>query len=147
MGEVACTGVHGANRLASNSLLEILAFGRSVAHSILKESLDRKNKRENLDTLIEQINPKEIPFNLPEREILIQKVSNSLGIVRKRSEVCEFIQWLKRYQFEFLPEKISKENLETANLCLVSEKIALAILKRKISLGAHYIIQEENELQ
>ncbi|MDG6112486.1 MULTISPECIES: L-aspartate oxidase [Lactococcus] len=147
VGEVACTGVHGANRLASNSLLEILAFGRSVAHSILKESLDRKNKRENLDTLIEQINPKEIPFNLPEREILIQKVSNSLGIVRKRSEVCEFIQWLKRYQFEFLPEKISKENLETANLCLVSEKIALAILKRKISLGAHYIIQEENELQ
>ncbi|MBB5888719.1 L-aspartate oxidase [Lactovum miscens] len=140
VGEVACTGVHGANRLASNSLLEILAFGQSTAQSILN-LLNRDIALVQSDEKTEIFH--EIQFNLPERSLLKEKVSKTLGIVRKTSEVKDFIAWLSSYQFEFLPERMNKAELEVANLCLVSKEIALAVLNRHKSLGAHYLIEEE----
>lgn len=140
VGEVACTGAHGANRLASNSLLEILAFGKAAANSILQ---DEKQASINKSTSIMTRTPNQLI--LPNRQELIARVSSTLGIVRRKPEIDVLVEWLSGFQFQSIPidESCSKK-IELANLCLVADLIARAALARKESLGAHYIILEEN---
>lgn len=53
VGEVACTGVHGCNRLASNSLLECVVFGKRAADSIMKEIAGVSNNKENIPEIFD----------------------------------------------------------------------------------------------
>lgn len=140
VGEVACTGAHGANRLASNSLLEILAFGKAVATSILQ---DEKKASVPKTTSIITRTPNKL--ELPNRQELIARVSSTLGILRRESEIKSFIKWLSEFQFKSISvDETSSKKIELANLCLVADLIARSALSRKESLGAHYIILEAN---
>ncbi len=132
-GEVTCTGVHGANRLASNSLLEGLVFGaragKAMTEDISKfkiqnlklESKDQRPKTKNQSSEIATAVKKRVKRLMWER----------VGILRDRDS-------LKRALREF--EQISKANLGTSsrNFVTVATLIAKAALWREESRGGHF---------
>jgi L-aspartate oxidase len=131
-GETACTGVHGANRLASNSLLECLVFGRRAAEDISvrpvrKPEYSRKTKiRKELDI------PK-IRYNI--REAMTKKS----GIIRNATGLGEAAAEIQGYYDELsvCELKTSKE-IETLNMATVSGAVLDGAIKRKNSVGAHF---------
>ena len=136
VGETACTGVHGANRLASNSLLECVVFGKRVAKQILHTSSAPRTRAEFATSVV-------TPFVLPQRRLLQQKCWQHLGIRRSPDSLQHLLSWLGQFHYRQLPETYTKEELECANLCLIAETAAKAALLRKESLGAHAITQEK----
>ncbi|WP_047550600.1 L-aspartate oxidase [Methylotenera sp. G11] len=141
IGETACTGLHGANRLASNSLLECLVFGQSAAEDILKQP------------------EKPVPI-LPywdesrvtdaDEEVLIthtwdelrRSMWNYVGIVRtdkRLSRALHRIHMLRDEVHEFYSNfKISNDLIELRNLLQVAELIVRSAMERKESRGLHY---------
>lgn len=139
VGEVAFTGVHGANRLASNSLLEGLSFAKSVAEAILSDKSTSPASQQEL-----QVAPSTIKMTLPSRADLVKKTSDALGIVRRPETIHQFLTWLATFNYQRLDQTCTdRQQIETANLCLVAESIAHAALARPQSLGAHYLLSEE----
>ncbi len=135
-GEVACTGVHGANRLASNSLLEGLVFGARVGKSSLENGVNPSEiNRQDLKRIpdyhhIETLD--EIRSGL--RKLMWEKT----GIIRCDASLTTAYKALKSW----LPlsenhYKTRSEN-EIKNMILTSYLIVLSSLKRKCSVGSHY---------
>lgn len=130
-GEVSATGVHGANRLASNSLLEGLVFGARVSQDIL----------ENIDWNIQYEIPrreymKRPTFVTPEEEkwadLLRQTMWNDVGLVRTE-------QSMKHALAVF--DEITAQNPQSVMLCNMIDAakiITQAALERKESRGGHY---------
>ncbi|MCI0736162.1 MAG: FAD-binding protein, partial [Beijerinckiaceae bacterium] len=118
-GEVACTGLHGANRLASNSLLEAAVCGHFVAESI-------KGAEQNLWR--RRTHPADYAGGAgdpaPVREIL----SSAAGVLRGG-------QSLEAAAAELLP--IALENEEASDPALVGLMVVIAALRRRESRGAH----------
>lgn len=134
VGEVACTGVHGANRLASNSLLECLVFATRVSEHILQASQSvtiAKNER--------PVKKQPEKFHLPNKELLQHRAWQAIGIERKRTDLIDFLHWLSGYHYTYIPTDLTKQEAELADLCCVAEEIARAALARPISIGAHFI--------
>src|SRR5205085_1334840 len=131
-GEVACTGVHGANRLASNSLLEGLVFGARAGAAMRDEPSTERNWRP------------EVPEPGRERRDL-SAVTNALrdvmwkavGIVRERDTLREGIRELERLG-TLLPPVATRRVAEGRNLQQVGLLIARSALAREESRGAHY---------
>ena len=139
VGEVAFTGVHGANRLASNSLLEGLSFAKSVAEAILSDTEMSSASHQEL-----QVAPSTMEMFLPSRAELVKQTSDALGIVRRPETIRQFLTWLATFNYQRLDQTCTdRQQIETANLCLVAETIANAALTRTESLGAHYLFSEE----
>lgn len=145
IGEVACTGLHGANRMASNSLLECLVFARQAADSILESLPERP-----------------IPPELPEwdesrvtdsdEEVVVAHNWDELrrfmwdyvGIVRtdkrlqralRRTEMLK--QEIAEYYGSF---RITNDLLELRNLVIVADLIIRSALLRKESRGLHFTL-------
>jgi len=132
-GEAACTGLHGANRLASNSLLEGLVFGRRMAKTICGQKNDRSEdfvwKCDRLD---------EGPLSI-DIAGLQNKMSRYLGIVREAAGLKALQGYLQEQQ-EVLDgtAALDRKTMEYRNMLTVAELMADAALKRKESRGAHY---------
>ena len=132
-GEVACTGVHGANRLASNSLLEGLVFGARAGKAALSEfkvqSPKPKVEFENPKSKIQ--NPKSDAVSVAVRKRVKRLMWERVGISRDAAN-------LQRALREF--EQISNANLGTAsrNFVTVARLIAGAALWREESRGGHF---------
>lgn len=132
VGEVASTGVHGANRLASNSLLEGLVFARRVAND-LKDTLDEK--KEKIDFLV----PNDRLIKDGDKKLkneLRSLMWRSAGIVRSEKKLQNALNSVK----DML--KLSTGKLIRLRL-LTSKVIIKSALMRKKSLGAHYITGED----
>lgn len=138
-GEVACTGVHGANRLASNSLLETVVFGkRIITRTTESKANHRLNPSTNTALALSTNTPKisDEPFP-PDLVTLQDHVWNGAGIIRSR-------EGLETLQHQLLAwSTISKwpqttEAYELQNLLLVARLITEAALLREESRGAHY---------
>lgn len=133
-GEVACTGVHGANRLASNSLLEALVFSNRII-----EHLSPQKK-----TDIEIHTPKLLRQNalsLKLKEEIQTLMWQYAGIVRNRKLVKkEAIPKLKNIcnQLKEIPGT-NHEIAETRNMAETGLLILKAIKKRRKSLGCHFV--------
>ena len=137
-GEAACTGVHGANRLASNSLLEGLVFGARAADAIreaaVPETIERSHSlsqaatengnEANVEDFIHQI-----------QEMMWSKV----GIVRSRPGLEDAVKQLESIGIS-LPAPISRRNCEARNIRTAASLIARSALARLESRGAHYRI-------
>jgi L-aspartate oxidase len=141
IGETACTGLHGANRLASNSLLECLVFGQAAAEDILAQP------------------PKPLP-DLPywdesrvtdaDEEIIITHNWNELrrfmwnyvGIVRTNKRLARAlhrIHMLRDEVHEFYSNfRISNNLIELRNLLQIAELIVKSAMERHESRGLHY---------
>ncbi|HZC43380.1 MAG TPA: L-aspartate oxidase [Acidobacteriaceae bacterium] len=139
-GEVACTGVHGANRLASNSLLEGLVFGQRAAEAMLQEGLgaepavapEETSSRapEISDTQAEAARVAEL------RERLRALMWKYAGLLRDESGLMTIQAELQRMRRQ-LPAPTTRENAELRNLHAVAELIVASALARKESRGAH----------
>ncbi|MRI58046.1 MAG: L-aspartate oxidase [Epsilonproteobacteria bacterium] len=127
VGEVACSGVHGANRLASNSLLEGLVFSkRAVEDSLIQDRQIRPKEFRQLPFVLTKSEDKALKERL--RHIMWHKV----GIIRKRGELEEAL--------EFTQEVLEQDIGYLLKLRVLSAKaIIQAALNRKESVGAHYI--------
>lgn len=141
IGETACTGLHGANRLASNSLLECLVFGRAAAHDILNAPIQPISQLPQWD---------ESRVTDADEEVLITHtwdelrrfMWNYVGIVRtdkRLSRALHRIHMLRDEVQEFYSNfKISNDLIELRNLLQVAELIVESAISRKESRGLHY---------
>ncbi len=138
-GEVACTGVHGANRLASNSLLEGLVFSKRIIERSSGRNHDRTEPRHD---------PRDIFMSLEEREFtgtasrpsltsLQQLLWERAGIVRDKAGLEQAAGTLAAWQ-KSLPASTDPPSYELANLVLTGRLLTEAALKREESRGAHH---------
>ena len=127
VGEVSNTGVHGANRLASNSLLECFIFGKRAAKEIIKQNFKTKD-------LEFEINSEELFKNDDKKykNLLREQMWNNVGIIRNEKGLKEAL--------EFIENSIPKVGRMTKLRFLTAKEIVKSALNRKESLGAHYRI-------
>ncbi|MEV9600380.1 L-aspartate oxidase [Aliarcobacter butzleri] len=132
IGELACTGVHGANRLASNSLLEGLVFSEIAVETSMKENF--KIDPSNYDKpIINFVRNKEIDKDIKDDLRKIMWVN--AGIVRIPSELKKSLKKIEEY--------LKKDVGRLLYLRLLTAKSILkAALNRKKSLGAHFIKED-----
>lgn len=155
IGETSYTGLHGANRMASNSLLECFVYGMSAAEHIEK-SFDSNYQSPTAPAWDDSqvTNPDEDVVILQNWDELRQTMWNYVGIVRttKRLErALHRIEMLKREITEYYQDyQVSKNLIELRNLVLVSEMIVRCAMERKESRGLHYTLdypELSNELR
>lgn len=130
-GEVACTGVHGANRLASNSLLEAVVFGARAGQAMSSESRGKNDARST-----QEIHP---AFPLVTERDLRAIAWNSCGILRNGPELAAAHKRLQSRAFQSLKSP-ARADYELRNMHQVASLISLAALSRQESRGAHYRI-------
>ena len=155
IGETSYTGLHGANRMASNSLLECFVYGMSAA----KHMTEQSNQHFKAPTVPEwdatQVtNADEDVVILQNWDELRQTMWNYVGIVRttkRLQRALHRIEMLKREITEYYQDyHVSKNLIELRNLVLVSEMIVRCAMQRKESRGLHYTLdypEQSNELR
>lgn len=139
-GETSATGVHGANRLASNSMLECLVFGRRAAENI-NASLSRKTT-EKMTVSPDMFAPRRenTSMDYSAKRKRIQTLMNDYCAVRRNAEgltiaLDEISDILARLESSFSD---SREYVECLNIATVANAILQAALERKDSVGAHF---------
>jgi L-aspartate oxidase len=138
-GETACTGVHGANRLASNSLLESVVFGKRVVQRT-EMTVPSCHCEERSDTAISHCLPhREVlsnvpPLNLPNLQSLMW---DKVGIIRSGEGLEEAAGILATWQ-SLLAQSSDRLSYELNNLVLCARLVTEAALIRKESRGAHF---------
>ena len=145
IGETSYTGLHGANRMASNSLLECFVYGMSAAKHI--ENLfnpDYVSPDAPSWDDSQVMNPDEDVVILQNWDELRQTMWNYVGIVRttkRLQRALHRIEMLKREITEYYQDyQVSKNLIELRNLVLVSEMIVRCAMERKESRGLHYTL-------
>jgi L-aspartate oxidase len=134
-GEAACTGVHGANRLASNSLLEGLVFGARAGHA-MREDLGKGAKAADSPSQPVAATNNDVEPLIREMQ---QTMWEKVGIVRTRQAMNDALKYLQSVT-ERLPAMDSRRHCEAHNLHTASLLIARSALARLESRGAHYRI-------
>ncbi len=131
IGEVASTGLHGANRLASNSLLEAVVFGARAAADIA--ALDR-NSRCAPTVNLKRITSAERGA-APDRAAAVARLrrtmTDQVGVIRDAAGLREAVATLKQIEHE------AREDRTLANMALAARFIAASALMREESRGAH----------
>ena len=137
-GETACTGVHGANRLASNSLLEVLVFSkRIIERTQVDYDLTAKRAKgvEHLYQLPSRESVRDIPIlNLPNLQAMLW---DKVGIVRDLEGLDEAAMILAAWQ-SLLPAISDRLSYELNTLVINARLMTESALLREESRGAHY---------
>jgi L-aspartate oxidase len=135
-GECACTGVHGANRLASNSLLEGLVFStRAVKDSskYINEDFKKDVFKEN-GKIEKEINTEGIKHELK------QMMEENAGIIRSEESLKTMLHWIMLHKDILNINAVSREKNEILCLYSISKYLVMAAILRKESRGSHYRI-------
>lgn len=139
-GEAACSGVHGANRLASNSLLEGLVFGlraakaaahygktaaptKSMSHSFLRKPISRKMSEQDVEKL---------------RNSLRRLMWTKIGLIRTADSLQKALEQFQQWSRKLPALPFNRTGLETKNMIQVGLCVTEAALWRTNSVGAHY---------
>ena len=145
IGETSYTGLHGANRMASNSLLECFVYGMSAAEDI-EQKFDAGFKFPEVPAWDESqvTDADEDVVILQNWDELRSTMWNYVGIVRttkRLQRALHRIEMLKREITEYYQDyRVSKNLIELRNLVLVSEMIVRCAMQRKESRGLHYTL-------
>ncbi len=139
-GEAACSGVHGANRLASNSLLEGLVFGlraaEAAAHYAKTDSPPKSmpppfcrkpSTREMFEQDVEKL-----------RNSLRRLMWTKVGLIRTGDSLQKALEQLQQWSRKLQTIPFNRTGLETRNMIQVGQCITEAALWRTNSVGAHY---------
>ena len=144
VGEVSCTGVHGANRLASTSLLEGLVWGKRAAGDILT-TLGTK-----VSPSVEDVPPwKETGSEMPDPALLQQDLTaikhimwNYVGLVRTSRRLQRALRELRHLEYEierfYRAVKLTDTLVGLRNAVRVALIITIAAWENKESIGCHY---------
>ncbi|MFJ8312313.1 MULTISPECIES: L-aspartate oxidase [unclassified Streptomyces] len=134
-GEAACTGVHGANRLASNSLLEGLVFAENIAKDIAGMSTSAPRTAVDAEPQGEAV-----PLLDPAARIHIQRtMTTGAGVLRSAESLAEAAARLEAIRADEHKAAVpGVEAWETTNLLLVSRVLVAAAAAREETRGCHW---------
>ncbi|MFI7142050.1 L-aspartate oxidase [Streptomyces massasporeus] len=141
-GEVACTGVHGANRLASNSLLEGLVYAERIADDIVANGLPAR-----VPQPVPHPEIPEHPLQAPEARFAIQRImTGGAGVLRSAGSLAKAADQLQRLHTdarEALAEhgktaEAGVDTWEATNLLCVARVLVTAALLREETRGCHW---------
>lgn len=135
-GEVARTGVHGANRLASNSLLEAMVFARSASVAALEETEEVPSEAE-----VREVKSITEADAVRLRRLLQHQMTKGAGIVKTNEGLAETQAVLGKLlkEYERLPSApFSGYSLETRNLILAAQYVVNGAMERQANVGLHY---------
>jgi L-aspartate oxidase len=140
-GEAACAGVHGANRLASNSLLEGLVFGTRAGEAMAQSPVTSRQSPEAVasrQSFVASNGDADGTWNAKSTAAEIQQLMwKHAGIVRSGSGLRNVIARLEQLG-DNMPVGNSRHSCETRNLQQAALLIARSALAREESRGAHY---------
>lgn len=137
-GEVACTGIHGANRLASNSLLEGLVFGRKIAGKISEDATTSIQGETALKTeFFLNKNDDEVLRSM--KEEIQHTMTKYVGIIRNQQGLETAKNIIKSIYARYSDlTGFSLVKLEVENMLTVAALVIEAAIERKESRGAHF---------
>jgi L-aspartate oxidase len=147
VGEVAHTGMHGANRLASNSLLEAVVFSERASRSALSE-LDDAPTRQRVKGPFEWTGSDPGPVRQGvlldyNWDIVRRLMWDYVGIVRRTRRLELALGGIESIRAEVLEyfgaEPLNRDLLELRNIAVVGELIIRSALMRRESRGLHYV--------
>ncbi len=137
-GEVACTGVHGANRLASNSLLEGLVFGALAAETMLEEQGSGLSVQVSGEVVAASVD------GVTTEAATERWIAELRGLMWKYAGLLRDADGLRKASCglvvlaESMPKGLFRRAVEARNLLVVAELIVASALGREESRGAHY---------
>jgi L-aspartate oxidase len=144
-GEVACTGVHGANRLASNSLLEALVFSRRAGMALLRQVTDMRT------TPIPRLKPWRLEGAIKPKEQVIfdhnwdairRVMWDYMGIVRSDERLARAAAMVgvlrDQTEGDYWRYRLDADLVELRNIGLVADLIVACARRRRESRGLHY---------
>ncbi|MBF0345028.1 MAG: L-aspartate oxidase [Nitrospirae bacterium] len=135
-GEVACTGVHGANRLASNSLLEGLVFGARAAAEAVNSRISPM-----------EVSPSDLTLPLSGdriedadeiRQAIRKAMWENAGIIRSSKSLSTALETINKWDHVLDKTYSTRYDNEIKNMLQTSYLIVTSALKRQESVGAHY---------
>lgn len=144
IGEVSSTGLHGGNRLASNSLLECVVCAYEVAEFLSNSDLSFDiPKNEKFDKIISKYETPNVENKIDVQNLkskLKDLMWNNVGIYRNEKSLNDAINGLNELEKEFPKQDkyLSKEEYEFKNMLISARLIVKSAIRRKESRGAHY---------
>ena len=143
IGETASTGLHGANRLASNSLLECVVCAYELADYLSFANLNIPKMiddsiRKTIEIYSEPIS--DIDYDIPQlKQNLKNLMWNNVGIIRSEKTLSDAKQKIKKLKNEFKRTRkcLNQDEYEYRNMLTVADLIIEGALSRKESRGAH----------
>ena len=156
IGEAACTGLHGANRIASNSLLECLVYAQCASKHIIEKLpfLTHVNIVPMLQSYTRDFNSVDSIFINFLRNHIRFCMSNYMGIVRNNKHLVHALSIIKRVSCYinyncFYKNVLNSSLLELRNSIIVAELMIKSAIMRKESRGSHFNVdykdKENNE--
>ncbi len=138
-GEAACNGIHGANRLASNSLLEGLVFGKKIGSEVSKILTEKSTKKVEFAIKYRTNRVKKEVDTAELKQTLRQTMNRHVGIVRSRKGLLtakDTLEGIREVIYDIKNEGM--QEIELQNMVLLAGLVIDSALKREESRGAHF---------
>jgi L-aspartate oxidase len=138
-GETACTAIHGANRLASNSLLEAVVFSKRIIQKTTDGKTTSRPSTEKAVSVGYKLSRRQTPLQImsPSLSALQTILWEEVGILRNEEGLTRAADTLAAWQ-NMVPSPSDRPSYEISNLVLAGRLVTEAALIRKESRGAHF---------